>query len=337
VQDAFVKAHPESKKWSYGTDVRSPYVLQQGDKIKQESADLIRLWYGSEYGINIKPSGVYFFDDRTENIKPFSSKGLNSHEISCQSRDKVLFHGSGMVGYCGATPEEIQRFSGNVLCEEHPHESPAPAPAPAPDACLCVFDIDRTLTGMQGDTTTCPRNRELQMKDEAYGGGHATLSALAAEGISTTFCNHCYLGITSAGAGSGEGSEWNNYVLDHIMTGEVQDAFVKAHPVSKKWSYGTDVKSPYVLQQGNKIKQESADLLRLWYGSEYGINIKPSSVYFFDDRTENIKPFSSKGLNSHEISCDSRDKVLNQGSGMVGYCGATPEEIQRVSGNILCG
>jgi len=206
------------------------------------------------------------------------------------------------------------------------------------NACLCVFDIDRTLTGKQGDTEQCPRNRVLDMTDLGYGGGKATLSALSAEGIATTFCNSCYLGITSAGHGSGEGSEWNQYILDNIMRGDRHDAFITAHPEYKEWSKGTDVRSPYVLGQGNTIKQDSVELIRLWYGMpERDVCISPGEVYFFGDRTENIEPFSRMGLNSREISCGSRDPDLYKGSGMVGYCGATPEEIRRDPGNILCG
>ena len=37
-----------------------------------------------------------------------------------------------------------------------------------------------------------------------------------AEGINTTFCGQCHLGITSAGHGSGEGSPWNAYVLEPL-------------------------------------------------------------------------------------------------------------------------
>lgn len=219
-----------------------------------------------------------------------------------------------------------------------PTSGPSPTPAPSgSEACLCVFDIDRTLTGKQGDTSSCPRNEVTEMHDDGYGGGSATLSALANKGIATTFCNECYLGITSAGSGSGAGSAWNNYLLDHVMTGAVHDAFAQAHPDSKRWSYGTNVYSPFVLQQGNREKQDSVDLIRQWYGrAENGIDIQPDNVYFFGDRTENIEPFHGKGINSREISCGSRDPSLYGGSGMVGYCGATPEEIQKVRGNIFC-
>lgn len=212
----------------------------------------------------------------------------------------------------------------------------SPAPSSTSSACLCVFDIDRTLTGKQGDTAGCAQNVQLHgVHDEGYGGGPATLSALSAAGIKSTPCDSCLLGITSAGAGSGEGSIWNTYILDHVMRGAAQDAFMAEYPAAKRYSYGTDVQSPFVLGQGNKVKQESVELVRRWYGARQ-VEISAANVFFFGDRTENIVPFASKGINSREISCGSRDPVLYAGSGMVGYCGARPEEITLTHGNILC-
>merc|ERR1711963_229464 len=103
------------------------------------------------------------------------------------------------------------------------------------------FDIDRTLTGKQGATWQCRGNKVLNFYDHAYGGGRATSSSLSAKGIATTFCNQCHLGITSAGDGSGANSEWNRYLLDHVMRGEVHDAFTQQQPGAQKWSYGTEV------------------------------------------------------------------------------------------------
>jgi len=172
------------------------------------------------------------------------------------------------------------------------------------------------------------------MFDAGYGGGNATLSALAAEGISTTFCNKCHLGITSAGHGSGEHSQWNRYLLDRVMRGETQDAFQAAHPESKQWSYISDVRSPYVLGQPNKIKQNAVEFIRRWYGAPArDVCIRSENVFFFGDRTENIQPFWTKHFNSREISCSSRDRTHHRG---IGYCGAAPQEIRRELGNILC-
>jgi len=116
------------------------------------------------------------------------------------------------------------------------------------------------------------------------------------------------------------------------MSGDVHDGFKKEHADQRKWSYGTDVHSPYVLYQSNKYKQDSVEKIRQWYG-DHGVQISSGEVYFFGDRTENIEPFAKKNLNSREISCDSRDESHGNG---IGKCGATPSEITRTKGNHLC-
>mmetsp|Transcript_16621 Transcript_16621/g.48188 ORF Transcript_16621/g.48188 Transcript_16621/m.48188 type:complete len:395 (+) Transcript_16621:84-1268(+) len=265
-----------------------------------------------------------------------------------EERDsKWVCKGNRMVARPRDEPVEVAPSPAPMPAEGETSPTPSPAedvesPAPAPvgdegegscTACLCMFDIDRTLTGKQGKTRQCPRNTPTEFYDEAYGGGKATLSALAGEGISKTFCNGCLLGITSAGSGSGERSSWNRYILDHIMRGEVHDAFVASHPDAQRWSFGTKVQSPYVIKQPDKKKQYAVELVRRWYG-QAGVCIKPENVYFFGDRTENMMPFKEMGMNSREISCGSRDRRI--GNGMVGYCGGRPEEIQRMQGNFLC-
>mmetsp|Transcript_15948 Transcript_15948/g.44273 ORF Transcript_15948/g.44273 Transcript_15948/m.44273 type:complete len:122 (+) Transcript_15948:164-529(+) len=118
------------------------------------------------------------------------------------------------------------------------------------------------------------------------------------------------------------------------MTGEVQDAFTEKFPDAKKWSYKLDVQSPYVLLQPDREKQHAVELIRKWYGAqERAVCIQPKNVFFYGDRTENIKPFKDMGLNSHEISCDSRDIKRH---GIIGHCGARPDEIKRQPGNHLC-
>merc|ERR1711933_261408 len=85
--------------------------------------------------------------------------------------------------------------------------------------CLCIFDIDRTLTGRQGDTAACPANSvQTGVLDTAYGGGTLTLSQLA-QAVSNTFCNACYLGTISAGTASGDHSVERGVLHDRLATG----------------------------------------------------------------------------------------------------------------------
>lgn len=77
--------------------------------------------------------------------------------------------------------------------------------------CLCLFDIDRTLTGKQGEVGRCPGNKVLGSFDHAYGGGQLTLSQLG-QHISGTFCGGCHIGAISAD-GSTRGVIGGNVVL----------------------------------------------------------------------------------------------------------------------------
>jgi len=73
----------------------------------------------------------------------------------------------------------------------------APAGSEAPDGsemsgkCLCVFDVDRTLTGKQGRIAQCPADHvHPAIWDTAYGGGQLMLSDLGTH-LHQTFCNEC--------------------------------------------------------------------------------------------------------------------------------------------------
>jgi len=283
-----------------------------------------------------------------------SAKACYPHKISrrrrasvcsCRRRNSAAIEDLGTGWKCKgfrmvATKEEEEEQEVKESGPEPEIESPLPGKEAAPQGgesspsnCLCVFDIDRTLTGRQGDTQRCLENDVLPVHDRAYSGGQATLSALSKQGIASTFCNACHLGITSAGRGSGPRSSWNHYILNEIMRGEVHDAFTQEHPDHKRWSYGTDVRSPYVLAQKDGEKQDAVELIRQWY-QKHDVDILPSEVFFFGDRVENIMPFQEKQINSREVSCASRDE--SHGGGMIGYCGATPAEIRREVGNFLC-
>jgi hypothetical protein len=215
-------------------------------------------------------------------------------------------------------------------------------PAPCPDCssgnntestlpCLCVFDIDRTLTGKQGAVDQCPHDEIAHgIADRAYGNGDLTLSALATQGIGSTFCSKCYLGLCSTGDAGGEGSDERRYLLEKVLS-----PIIDKVPGSSRWSYWGDVSSPLALGVPNTQKQLAVEDIRRWYKSQ-NVCVARGEVYFFGDRTENIAPFAAMGFNSREVSCGSRDPHLYQGSGMVGLCGAAPEEIVEEKGNFLC-
>ena len=112
----------------------------------------------------------------------------------------------------------------HVCSDATPTPTPLPPP-PATEDCLCIFDIDRTLTGKQGDLTspTCDKNKlENSIWDTAYGGGWLTLSE-AAQTLPETFCNSCYLGVVSAGDAGGHTSPERPFLLENVLRSEKFD------------------------------------------------------------------------------------------------------------------
>lgn len=329
---ALLSSNSQTSHWSVRS-VHSPLVLGWPDGQKQDAVAGIVAWY-EQQGIRIADQDVYFFGDRTENIPPFSSTSFNAREISCASRDMGI--GNGIVGYCGATTDEIVDTKGVHVCSD---ATPTPTPLPPPPAtedCLCIFDIDRTLTGKQGDTTSqyCDKNKlENSIWDTAYGGGWLTLSE-AAQTLPETFCNSCYLGVVSAGDAGGHTSPERPFLLENVLRSEKFDKMKSENSQASAWSGYPTVNSPLVLDWPNRLKQNAAEGIVSWYAQQ-GVTIPPKKVHFFGDRTENIGPFAEKGYNAREISCGSRDYSLYS-SGMVGLCGARKSEIVDTPGVAGC-
>ncbi|CAJ1392033.1 unnamed protein product [Effrenium voratum] len=198
--------------------------------------------------------------------------------------------------------------------------------------CLCVFDIDRTLTARQNASTSCPGTRELDIWDYSYGGGKVLLSALSVAGINSTFCDNCYLGICSAGNGSGVTSAWNQFLLEQVMRSKAQDALSEQFAFVKQWTLGSRVNSPYVLMQPEGTKHRAAEKIRRWYEDQFGFQLERSKVYTFDDKVENIQSFAYSGLSSKQVSCASRHEEFVQD---LGLCGARPEEILPQAGDVI--
>eukprot|EP00931_Biecheleriopsis_adriatica_P123906 TRINITY_DN9899_c0_g1_i1.p1 TRINITY_DN9899_c0_g1~~TRINITY_DN9899_c0_g1_i1.p1 ORF type:complete len:743 (-),score=107.09 TRINITY_DN9899_c0_g1_i1:25-2223(-) len=210
--------------------------------------------------------------------------------------------------------------------------------------CLCVFDIDRTLTGRQGqggttctdsactwrDGAACPANVNMpDTIDWAYGGGGLTLSELSASGLKKTFCGKCHFGIVSHGTANGVGSELRPLLLNRSL----QDLDNALPTSSASWSDEIP-ESPLVVASPDGKKQEAVDIILRWYRRK-GACIPRSNVHFFDDRPDNVAAFQGTGMNARQISCGSRDLTLDK-SGAVGLCGARLSEIVPDRGVRLC-
>jgi len=199
------------------------------------------------------------------------------------------------------------------------------------ESCLCVFDIDRTLTSKQGLQDTCQGSRSSNgIRDTAYGGGSLVLSQLAASGLSQTFCSKCYVGIVSHGDGSGQLSSERKELLQALKTDAMEHLVLKAWNAA--WS-DMEMMTPFYVAYPDALKQDAVMKVLDWYASQE-VCIQRGNTYFFDDKDENIHPFRGTGINAKQISCSSRDPFL--GWGDVGLCGATQEEITNDKGVSVC-
>ncbi|CAJ1397487.1 unnamed protein product [Effrenium voratum] len=204
-------------------------------------------------------------------------------------------------------------------------------------SCLCLFDVDRTLTGQQDlGAPQCPVNQVLSgIKDTAYSGGDLTLSQVG-QSMAGTFCTQCYVGIVTAGDASGANSQERAALVQRLAS--------RGKLLSQEWSGPSAAGQPRRACKASDVfqstlvagcldgtKQEAAKAL-LTMLSMRGIGILPSNVWLFDDRADNIHPFQGSGMNARQISCASRDHRMG-----TGVCGATNQEIQEQPGVKLCG
>ena len=131
-----------------------------------------------------------------------------------------------------------------------PADMGSSTPAPS-DECLCVFDIDRTLTGKQGirgPNSACPQNKKANyIWDSAYSGGWLHLSEVG-QNLKRTFCNNCYLGVVSAGSASGRRSAERRYLLKEVLKSRPFRRLIRKDREAKKWSSDGEVNSPLVLR-----------------------------------------------------------------------------------------
>lgn len=191
--------------------------------------------------------------------------------------------------------------------------------------CLCIFDVDRTLTAKQGAAKECPGAVEVQgVRDAAYGGGILLLSELATH-LNNTFCHACYRGIVTAGDATGHMSVERARVLE--MLGGISAT------LSNTWSHSDDVVSSLVVGALDGHKQESVREIVHWFREQRAIRIEDSRVHFFDDRDSNIQPFAGTGFNARQVACTSPGAKLDSS---IGYCGGDPKEVVEDKGVHAC-
>lgn len=201
--------------------------------------------------------------------------------------------------------------------------------------CLCVFDIDRTLTAKQGWAGQCPTAEEQpNVKDWAYAQGTLVLSEIGSKGLSSTFCAKCHTGIVTAGQASGENSDERRLILQDI--GGTKKTFTDWWQ-DVQFNPAAVVKSSLVIQAQDGKKQESVRSMVNWWKTQHKIDIAPQNVYFFDDIHDNVQAFEGSGFNAIQVSCDSRGPAEAGGfDGKVGGCGGQLKEVVKMTGIHTC-
>lgn len=204
-----------------------------------------------------------------------------------------------------------------------------------PKECLCVFDVDRTLTGKQNQVEICRNNTVTNCEDNAYGSGDLTLSQLG-DHLDDTFCEHCYVGIVTAGNAGGVGSCERERLEEQLnISGKLLSAEWSGPSRDKddrKSCKDWPVDSPLVAGCADGTKQFAVQGIVNWLNDSFDIDIAKADVWFFDDRQDNVEAFNGTGINARQISCTSR----NPGYTKIGFCGAKTSEIVRELGVHVC-
>mmetsp|Transcript_4658 Transcript_4658/g.9253 ORF Transcript_4658/g.9253 Transcript_4658/m.9253 type:complete len:292 (+) Transcript_4658:56-931(+) len=199
--------------------------------------------------------------------------------------------------------------------------------------CLCVFDIDRTLTAKQGWAEKCKDHHVTELagiQDEAYAKGTMIVSELA-QSMSASFCGKCYHGIVTAGIASGPNSLEREHILEYLggtartLTDFWQDISFQPQ---------TEIQSSLVVRAKDGNKQDTVKKMVQWWRNVKKIDIDDGDVYFFDDMAENVKPFANTGLNAFQVSCAVRgpaEKLPGAYDGKIGGCGGAFSELDQIA------
>jgi hypothetical protein len=228
-----------------------------------------------------------------------------------------------------------------------------------PPTCLCVFDVERTLTGKQEELDKCPANYQAKpaVTDTSYTGAayqspkgrDLTLSEVGIK-IHETFCKDCYVGLVAS-----------THVMEKDVRGKLEDHLndKQLNLGKTKWLTTTDncmdfanlvddtnqnvpdvsnaKMYPAIVGVSDGMKEQCVKVLVDYFrqtgmGHAFNPDLADEEVYFFDDKTENVQPFKNTFYNAHQVSCGDRD----EDNSAIGLCGAKTKEIVNTKGVTTC-
>lgn len=229
--------------------------------------------------------------------------------------------------YPGLTPRSSFAEFQVLLHSTKDADCPLPCEAQGPPManCLCLFDVDRTLTAKQ-NSEHCHRNGTYLVPgvaDTAYHGGGLVLSELA-QNVRRSFCGSCLRGVLSNGDVGGPHSAMR-HVVSAVLGGP-------EWTLTNKWEHYVDGRrSTLMVGIPNAEKARVAADVVSWLYQQRGVEIEKTRVYFFDDSAENVRQFKGTGMNAQQISCTSRDKGAH-----LGVCGGRTDELSEDGGVLTC-
>ena len=159
--------------------------------------------------------------------------------------------------------------------------------------CLCIFDIDRTLTASQaaarkGSHNQCPAAHSFDhpyIKDTAYGGGGPLAFSEVGQHIENSFCKECWLGIISTGDAAGEGSSMRRELykaLTHAGLKGLGPTKGDKSDWGGPWNVETSPR-PLLTSIPEGTKQDVVPHILKWYANA-GTTIADERVFMFDDK-----------------------------------------------------
>ena len=225
------------------------------------------------------------------------------------------------------------------------------------DPCLCVFSVDRTLTGKQ-----CPNDGHLAadcqvgrlcrdntihhgVEDSAYGGG-ALMASLLVQRLDRTFCGReCRVGILAEA--SAPGSAEASFLWQQMRT--VRFGSELPNEAAASWNDLANAMhgslAPFLANVPVSEKHKYVNQIERYYFQKVGLSFAPHRVFYFDDRESAVMSFAGSGFNALQVSCHSRDAGGVQGEAVtlqvgqghtgivsgkgIGLCGGVPEEVQQ--------
>jgi len=254
-------------------------------------------------------------------------------------------------------------LAGGGVATAQPMDNSSSSPSSSSSLpCLCVFDIDRTLTAKQneeGSPPSCPSNQEIKgvPDDASISSQDPPLPNLVLSDLSSRFneswcAQECYIGVISAGPATGDPMR---DVLFDVLSSPNEDAggVIGVTPANKtnawvfagewypetqryvdNWSEvkGKGLTGPLVLNFPEYPEDDPKEIPKLdaisyiidfFESANPSLQFDGSNVYFFDDKERHILPFQNSSFNGVQVSCDSRDDYK-------GLCGGTLEEVNRV-------